>query len=745
MSGCGGRPAHARPPAAAVPLPAGTRKPPRPLVRNAANRAKRGRQPGEGENLSHPTVGPRARLLGLVLALHGAQVFAQQTTDVAQAPATSGELPQVVVTGSRFTEPLNQDTAIGTTVITAEEIEKSGAITIYDALRQLGGVFTRINLNGTPDAPIDLRGYGITGDQNTLVMIDGVRVSENELQPARLSSVSLNSVERIEILRGSGAVLYGGGANGGVINVITKKGAAGSKSLNVGVLGGSYGTTNYTADGSLVSQPLNLLGGAALGADFAYNHYSSDNYRKNNAVDQENASGRVRVLGERGEAGVTFASERSHSGLPGSRSQDTYQTDPRGTGSPNDWADTDANRYTLYGNYRWQYVEFAADAFHRDKVDRSYFGPASTSSFTRRGSTVDGISPRVRITAPVFGMENQLVIGYDRSRWNLRVQSGSDDAVLLIPGGFDNDQTGTQHNQAYYFKDDLKIGNVRLTAGARRETLRQSIVDPLGGFGAAIPFTTNDRKLHAEEFGASWNFLSVWTLYGKAANSYRIASIDENGQLFPTPGFLQPQTSTDFDGGLAYKSRPFDAELHAYDSKIDNEIMFVPFVGAFGSNVNLPPTERSGWDLTLKWRLLKSLDISAFYAQVRARFRSGVMGGTDLTGKEVPVVPRNRANLQANWRITGVDTINVGWQYVGSQLFDNDQSNALPITRVPSYSTVDARYTRRIGNVDLSLIGKNLGNKGYYDYGIASTTTPGTYSVYPERRRAVYVSAVAHF
>ena len=53
--------------------------------------------------------------------------------------------------------------------------------------------------------------------------------------------------------------------------------------------------------------------------------------------------------------------------------------------------------------------------------------------------------------------------------------------VLLIPGGSDNDQTGTQHNEAWYFKDDLKIGNVRLTAGARRETLKQSIVDPLGG------------------------------------------------------------------------------------------------------------------------------------------------------------------------------------------------------------------------------------------------------------------------
>ncbi|MDB5802769.1 MAG: TonB-dependent receptor [Betaproteobacteria bacterium] len=689
--------------------------------------------------MSYSTVAPRVRLLGIVLALHGAYAGAQQNTEVAQAPAANGELPQVVVTGSRFSEPVNAQTAIGTTVITADEIAKSGALTIYDALRQLGGVMTRMNLNSTLDAPIDLRGFGVTGDQNTLVLIDGVRVSENEQQPARLSSVPLNSIERIEILRGSGAVLYGSGATGGVVNVITKKSAEGSKNLNVGVLAGSYGTTNFSADGGIAGKPLVMLGGAALGADFAYNKYSSDNYRVNNGVEQENMSGRFRVIGEHGEAGVSVASERSHSLLPGSRSQTTYQTDPRGTTTPSDWADTDANRYTLYGNYRWQWVEIAADAFRRDKVDRF----SSPGFFNRRGMGVEGFSPRVRVTAPLFGLENQFVVGYDRSRWALvGRQAGSEEG--LSAAGLFQDMIGTQHNEAFYFKDDLNIGKIRLTLGARRETLKQSMIDPQSF--PVTPFSTNDRKLHAEELGASWNFMPAWTVYGKVANSFRIGNIDDNSGRFPTPGFLLPQTSRDIDAGLAYTSRPFDAELHLFDSRLHDEIMFSPFVGGggFGSNVNLPPTERSGFELTVKWRPRSDLDLSAFYTQVRARFRSGMTGSLDVTGKEVPIVPRQRATLQANWRITGVDTVNVGWQYIGSQIFDNDEGNTFG-QRIPAYSTIDAKYTRRIGNVDLSVSGKNLGNKGYYDYGIASTSTPGNYNVYPERRRAVFVSAVAHF
>ncbi len=530
---------------------------------------------------------PLSRLGGALLVLYAAVAHAQPAPVSAgaavspvAAPAVQ-QLPAVVVTASRFSEAYDPGAPVGTTVITAEDIQKSGAITIYDALRRLGGVQTRSNLFGTPDDTIDLRGFGVTGDQNTLVMIDGVRVSENELQSARLSSVPLNSIARIEILRGSGAVLYGGGATGGVINVITKGGVPGAKSLNLGILGGSYGTTNLHADGAIAGGPLAGLGGAAVGVDFAADQNATANYRLNNAAREQNASGRVRLIGDNGEVGLRFSSERSHSQLPGALSIAQYQADPRQASTPNDWADTDANRYALYGNYRWQYVEFSADAYHRDKVDRFYndFGPGNGTNFTRSGSSVDGLSPRVRITAPLFGLQNQLVVGYDSARWAYRNQqaflfTGAASEGDLGNANLSSDETGDQHNQAWYFKDDLRIGTLRLTAGARREALEQDTQNPLAF--PALGLTTNIRKLHAEEFGAAWNFLPAWTLYGRAGNSYRIGNIDENRFRFPTPGFLLPQTSQDTEAGLTYASRPLDVELRAFDSRLLNEILFVP-------------------------------------------------------------------------------------------------------------------------------------------------------------------------
>ena len=71
------------------------------------------------------------------------------------------------------------------------------------------------NLDGSPDPQIDMRGFGISGNQNTLVLLDGQRMNENELVGIRWSTVPLDSIERIEVLRNAGAVTYGGGATVG--------------------------------------------------------------------------------------------------------------------------------------------------------------------------------------------------------------------------------------------------------------------------------------------------------------------------------------------------------------------------------------------------------------------------------------------------------------------------------------------------------------------------------------------------
>ena len=115
---------------------------------------------------------------------------------------------------------------------------------------QTSSLYGGVNGVGTT---IDLRGFGITGPSNTLVLINGRRLNDWDLPGFDLSTIARDSIERIEITRGnSGAVLYGDGAVGGVINIVTRNGADLPNQAQVEGGFGSFQTRegNVSASGS---------------------------------------------------------------------------------------------------------------------------------------------------------------------------------------------------------------------------------------------------------------------------------------------------------------------------------------------------------------------------------------------------------------------------------------------------------------------------------------------------------------
>jgi len=144
---------------------------------------------------------------------------------------------EIVVTATRLETPA-KEIASSITVITKEELEKSKKNTVLEILEGVLGITTI--QNGPPGGvcSVFLRG---ANSEHTLVMIDGVEIN-NPISPSRscdISHFSLDTVERIEILRGAQSTLYGSDALGGVINIITKKGEGRPRFL-FSSSGGSY-------------------------------------------------------------------------------------------------------------------------------------------------------------------------------------------------------------------------------------------------------------------------------------------------------------------------------------------------------------------------------------------------------------------------------------------------------------------------------------------------------------------------
>ncbi|OEE52928.1 outer membrane vitamin B12 receptor BtuB [Enterovibrio norvegicus] len=143
----------------------------------------------------------------------------------------------MVVTASRFEQPVSTVLA-PVSVLTRSDIEELQANSLVDALKTLPGIEIGQNGGRGQLASIFLRG---TNSNHVLVMIDGVRLPRTMMGTIDFNMLPLNTVERIEVIRGSGATVYGSDAIGGVINIITRNDAEGTR---FGIGGGSFGSAS---------------------------------------------------------------------------------------------------------------------------------------------------------------------------------------------------------------------------------------------------------------------------------------------------------------------------------------------------------------------------------------------------------------------------------------------------------------------------------------------------------------------
>ncbi|MBI1768095.1 MAG: TonB-dependent receptor [Bacteroidetes bacterium] len=160
-------------------------------------------------------------------------------------------LKEVIVSASRYDQKI-LETPRSVTVISSEVIRNSVYNSVGDLLSKQSGIYI-VGSNQTPGTNQSLFMRGSNSNQ-VAVMMDGVRITDpsSPNNAVDLSELSLTNVERIEIIEGAHSSMYGGGAIGGVINIITKKNAGqgfhGTGSLQTGTFGNQTSTLNTNAN-----------------------------------------------------------------------------------------------------------------------------------------------------------------------------------------------------------------------------------------------------------------------------------------------------------------------------------------------------------------------------------------------------------------------------------------------------------------------------------------------------------------
>ncbi len=666
----------------------------------------------------------------VLIALSGAIAFS-----FAAYAETPMEL--LIVTPTRFVAAPESST-VDVAVITANDIEKSTAKTLPALLAQHAGIQARSN-DGTPDMAIDLRGFGMTGNQNTLVLLDGQQLNEIQLTSIRWSAIPLASIERIEIVNGSGAVLYGGGATGGTINIITKhpgKEMGGDASIGLG----SYGTKEWQ---------LAISGsGDRVGMRVTASGLDSSNYRANNNIAQSNLEADLRTDVGHGEAVLKFGADNQNLRYPGPRTVDPTTgvnelvTDPRGTSTPLDYGKRDGGHVSLGTSQQLDFGQLAGELSYRDTKQQAYYA-AYGGSYLDTDLNLLSFTPRVKIPYRFGSSGNELIAGVDIADWNYDSIRATSPATTGTPAAH---ILAKQNNRALYAQNTTQLGaDTKLTLGVRTQRVDYQASDTVNP--APYASSNQGRVVNAYELGLRQNLNQDLSLFGRFGHSFRIATVDEifdqyGGPLFDSKiTILEPQTSQDSEVGIDYKSGNNKVRAAVFQMNLNNEIHYNAITF---TNMNLSPTRRYGLELEGAHNYTDTLEVAAAYSYTVAKFREGTYGGVNVSGNDIPLVPRQRLALSASWKVSEKDTLNANALYVGEQHFDNDQANTFG-QMMPAYTTVDMKLSHREGSWLLAAAVNNLFNEKYFTYGVASTFTPGRYNAYPMQERNFSFNATYNF
>jgi iron complex outermembrane recepter protein len=626
----------------------------------------------------------------------------------------------IVITATRFPDS-KRDLPVGVTVITADDIRKSASSNLGDILAQYGLLQIR-DLAGTQNPQLDLRGFGISGDQNTLVLLDGLRLTESDLESAQLSAIPLESIERIEIVRGGGAVLYGAGATGGTINIITRRSPPGESRAHALARAGGFGTEELR--GGFSRQ------GETFGGGLAASYEDTQGYRSNSRYRQRNAIGRVDAQFAGGRAYLKMGVDEQRARLPGALTEAEINADPRQTRTPDDWRERDGAHLALGGTQSIGRHEVSADLGYRQRTTKAFFA-AFGGFFTDTDANLWSFTPRAKLAFDALGRKHDLIVGADVERWDYDTLSASSPSTTAAPF---SRRRGEQDSVGWYAQTHFWVApRTRLVLGGRTQRMAQRLTEEV--------FPVDDRRtvdrLEAYEAALRHNFGVGWSVYAKYGKSFRVANFDENACFFPpcAPTLLKPQTALGSELGFEYESARLRLRTSVHEIRLDNEIYFSPLTF---SNINLSPTERRGLELESLWQATPAIDLRAGLALQQARFRSGVYGGVDVSGKTVPLVPEVLFTAGASWSFAARSRLNANLRHVGKQRFDNDQANTFP-RQQPEYTLADAKLEHRLApRWELALEVRNLFDKRYFSYGTATGAT--SFSALPAPGRAAYAS-----
>ncbi len=598
-----------------------------------------------------------------------------------------------VTSVSKKTQPLSAAPA-AIYVITAEDIRRSGVTSIPEALRMVPGLeVAKIDSNKWA---VTARGFNGRTLNKLLVLIDGRSIYSLLYSgvPWDIQEVLLEDLDRIEVIRGPGATMWGANAVNGVINIITKH----SKETQGGFVSAGYGTEER-GFGS-------VRYGASMGDDAFFRVYAKGFHRD----EQKWANG--------------DDAHDNWEGLCG--------------GFRADWSDSDKNSFTLQGDI---YDNQSGQSVRLQSLVPPYEQVVNDDIVSRGGNAL------FRWTRTLAGSETQLQIYYDRSEYK-EVMAQERKTVYDFDFQHDFEMSDNQSviwGVAYRHEEDRMIGSENADFDPKEEkryTLALFTQDEISFLEDKLFLTIGSKFEHNSSTGfevqpsarISWLPEKNHTFWASISRAVRIPSRGERSSRIPfmtlgpgvSPNFdplnpgqavlfgkesLQPESLIAYELGYRFHFKDrFMLDLAGFFNDYDRLVFSDVGIPSFRNNPvpywvwpvypsNNGQAETYGFEMAGLWRISDNFRIYPAYTFLQMKVNTGLEEGFN---------PRHQFSMRTSLDLPRGLELDIWPRYV----------DELPKPGISDYFTMDLRLGwKPAGNLEISLVGRNLLDKQHPEFG----------------------------
>lgn len=467
------------------------------------------------------------------------------STSVAETPTTADE---IVVTAARTAQTADE-TLASVSVITRKEIETTQAETVVDLLQHYAGIDAVRTGGPGQQTSIFMRG---TNSDHTLVLIDGVPVSSINTGSYQWENLSLNEIERIEIVRGPRSALYGSEAIGGVIQIFTRK----EKQVTTEAIAGSFDTYGANFSGGFGDKTkirINASHKQAVG-------FSAKNSTASYDYDPDNDGYTHKSIG------IGLASNISDSATFDMYAHRSELDNEYDIGTSNTKQDLVTARLNLTPSTKAAYRISAGS--YQDVL--SSYESSSSSKITTRRLTA-GVQ-----TDRQLGNNSMLVLGLDyRTDQGINYDLGGSSTV------FDKkvDNTGSFIN----WQKKKSSGSLELAARVDSHSQFGTHATGQAAWGKNL---ANNRKL----------YLSLGTGF-KAPDLNELYHPGYSGGSYAGNSALQPEESRSFEIGIKRSEAGLKRSIDLFYNQIDN---LIAYEGTNNQAINVSKALTYGLELAQK-------------------------------------------------------------------------------------------------------------------------------------------------